>query len=180
MLCDNLEGWDGVGDRRKDQEGGAYIYPWLSHVDVWQKPRRYCKAIILQNVCVCVCVCVVCAYNIHKCLHISPGEGKNYPLQDSGLENSRDCVEHGITKSRTRLRDFDSLTHTQHTSSIGITNLTLQWYRYMSFHDSSWVNYAIKHWPTATSMATSFLIGPKLVQLCFCFSVYQCHKIGIL
>ena len=31
----------------------------------------------------------------------SPGEGKGYPLQYSGLENSRDCIVHGVTKSRT-------------------------------------------------------------------------------
>ena len=36
----------------------------------------------------------------------SPGEGKGYPLQCSGLENSMDCIVHGITKSRTRLSDF--------------------------------------------------------------------------
>ena len=35
-----------------------------------------------------------------------PGEGKGYPLQYSGLENSMDCVIHGVTKSRTRLSDF--------------------------------------------------------------------------
>ena len=27
----------------------------------------------------------------------SPGEGKGYPLQCSGLENSIDCVVHGVT-----------------------------------------------------------------------------------
>ena len=27
---------------------GHYIYLWLIHVDVWQKPTQYCKAIILQ------------------------------------------------------------------------------------------------------------------------------------
>ena len=31
----------------------------------------------------------------------SPGEGKGYPLQYSGLENSLDCIVHGIAKSRT-------------------------------------------------------------------------------
>ena len=31
----------------------------------------------------------------------SPGEGKGYPLQYSGLENSTYCVVHGVTKSRT-------------------------------------------------------------------------------
>ena len=28
----------------------------------------------------------------------SPGEGKGYPLQDSGLETSRDCIVHGDHK----------------------------------------------------------------------------------
>ena len=36
----------------------------------------------------------------------SPGEGKGYPLQYSGLENSMDCIVHGVTKSQTRLSDF--------------------------------------------------------------------------
>ena len=29
----------------------------------------------------------------------SPGEGKGYPLPYSGLENSIDCIAHGVTKS---------------------------------------------------------------------------------
>ena len=36
----------------------------------------------------------------------SPGEGKGYPLQYSGLENSMDCIAHGLAKSWTRLSDF--------------------------------------------------------------------------
>ena len=31
-------------------------------------------------------------------LERSPGEGKGYPLQYSGLENSVDCLVHGFTK----------------------------------------------------------------------------------
>ena len=31
-------------------------------------------------------------------------------LQYSGLENSMDCIVHGVAKSRTRLSDFHSLT----------------------------------------------------------------------
>ena len=31
----------------------------------------------------------------------SSGEGKGYPLQYSGLENSMDCIVHGVAKSRT-------------------------------------------------------------------------------
>ena len=41
----------------------------------------------------------------------SPGEGKGYPLQYSGLENSMDCIVHRVAKSQTRLSDFCSLTH---------------------------------------------------------------------
>ena len=35
-------GWE-VGGRRQ----GKLVYPWLIHVDVWQKPTQDCKAIIL-------------------------------------------------------------------------------------------------------------------------------------
>ena len=44
-----------------------------------------------------------------------PGEGKGHPLQYSGLENSMDCIVHGITKNQTQLSDFTSL----HLSFIG-------------------------------------------------------------
>ena len=36
----------------------------------------------------------------------SPGEGNGYPLQYSGLENSTDCIVHGVLKSQTGLSDF--------------------------------------------------------------------------
>ena len=39
-------------------------------------------------------------------LGTSPREGIGYPLWYSGLENSLDCIEHGVTKSQTRLSDF--------------------------------------------------------------------------
>ena len=35
-----------------------------------------------------------------------PGAGKGYPLQYSGLENSIDCIVHGVIKIWTRLSDF--------------------------------------------------------------------------
>ena len=31
----------------------------------------------------------------------SDGEGKGYPVQNSGLENSMGCIVHGIAKSQT-------------------------------------------------------------------------------
>ena len=44
----------------------------------------------------------------------SPGEGKGYPLQYSGLENFMDCIVHGVAKSQTQLSDF----HFQATSDF--------------------------------------------------------------
>ena len=38
-------GWE-VGGRLKREE--TYVYLWQIHVDVWQRPTQYCKAIILQ------------------------------------------------------------------------------------------------------------------------------------
>ena len=35
----------------------------------------------------------------------SPGEGKGYPLQYTGPENSMDCIVHGVAKSQTQLSD---------------------------------------------------------------------------
>ena len=35
----------GEGFRRE----GTYVYLWLIHVDVWQKPTQCCKAIVLQS-----------------------------------------------------------------------------------------------------------------------------------
>ena len=36
----------------------------------------------------------------------SPGEEKGYPFQYSGLENSMDCIMHGVAESQTQLSDF--------------------------------------------------------------------------
>ena len=44
-------------------------------------------------------------------LERSSGEGNSYPLQYFGLENSMDCIVHGLAKSRTRLSDFHFCLH---------------------------------------------------------------------
>ena len=81
-----------------------------------------------SRVCVCACVWVCTPAGLQLCLRVctcvtvhfripslgwedpwvgvlglgrSLGEGKGYPLQYSGLENSMDCIVHGITKSQT-------------------------------------------------------------------------------
>ena len=55
MLCDNREGWDGVGGMYKSEGTYIYIYMYvyiyilLIHTDIWQKPAQNCKAVILQS-----------------------------------------------------------------------------------------------------------------------------------
>ena len=46
-----------------------------------------------------------------------PGEGKGYRLQYSGLENSMDCIVHGVAKSWTWLSDFHFLSVLRTTSA---------------------------------------------------------------
>ena len=51
------------------------------------------------------------AYNVGDLSSIpglgrSPGEGNGYSLQYSGLENSMDCINHGVSHSRRRPSDF--------------------------------------------------------------------------
>ena len=44
----------------------------------------------------------------------SAGEGKGYPLQYSGLENSINCIVHGVAKSWTQLSEFHFLFYTSY------------------------------------------------------------------
>ena len=48
----------------------------------------------------------------------SPDEGKGFPLQYSGLENSIGCIVHGVAKSWTRLSDFHFHFHNIFTLSL--------------------------------------------------------------
>ena len=52
----------------------------------------------------CSCSCVSEFSSIPSCWH--SGERKGYPLQYSSMENSMDCIVHGVAKSRTWLSDF--------------------------------------------------------------------------
>ena len=50
--------------------------------------------------------CIVGDLGLIPGLGRTPGEGKGYPLQYSGLENSTDRIVHGFAKSWTRLSNF--------------------------------------------------------------------------
>ena len=62
-------------------------------------------------------------------LRRSLGEGNSYPFQYSGLENSMDCIVHGVSKSWTQLRDF-------HFISIFVLSPSF----YCSLHDKQQAN----------------------------------------
>ena len=48
----------------------------------------------------------------------SPGEGKGYPLQYSGLENSMGCIAYGVAKSQTRLSKFHFTSHNKDSVAV--------------------------------------------------------------
>ena len=60
-----------MGGRVKRE--GTYAYLWLIHVDIWQKPAQYCKAIILQFK----------KFTLKKLKEINP---KHKQIKDNSLE----------------------------------------------------------------------------------------------
>jgi len=47
--CTGMTLRDGMGGMWEEGSGwGTHVHPWLIHVNVWQKPPRYCKGISLQ------------------------------------------------------------------------------------------------------------------------------------
>ena len=69
-----------------------------------------------------------------------PGEGKGYPLQYSGLENSMDCIMHGVSKSRTWLSNFHFLK--LYPPNKGLTNIVALSGYVQTFdkHLNKWLN----------------------------------------
>ena len=57
----------------------------------------------------------------------SAGEGKGYPLQYSGLENSLDCIVHGVEKRQARFSNHVTCTHLISTHIKIAENCCLDW-----------------------------------------------------
>ena len=83
-------------------------------------PSNHVGALILQFSSVqlsCVWLLMTLWTSAHQALGFTESsigkealyQGKGYPLQYSGLENSMDCIVHGVAKSRTWLSNFHSL-----------------------------------------------------------------------
>ena len=98
----------------------------------------YIHCFVLGFVCVCVywgfpggsagieSTCNVGDLGLIPGLGRSPGEGKGYPLQYSGLENSMDCTVRGIAKSQTQLSHFHF--HMVHTLFFFLFFFAFLWY----------------------------------------------------
>ena len=67
-------------------------------------------------------------------------EGNGYPLQCSGLENSTDCIVHGVAKSWTRLREvhFSKGRSAMHLACAGLASFSCRPWRDQHLHSGTW------------------------------------------
>ena len=104
---------------------------WLLHFNIseivsWSKIKVYLFVVSIP--CVSAgkeSACNVGDLGLILVLGGSPGEGKGYLLQYSGLENSMEYIVHGVTKSRTQLSDFHFHFLCESVSCCYVSNLLL-------------------------------------------------------
>ena len=77
----------------------------------------------------------------------SPGEGKGYTLQYSGLENSMDYTVHGVAKNQTPLSDF------HFTSAITVDYMKIQSYGLSEMSSPGTIFHVAFHPSTSKSLA---------------------------
>ena len=110
QICNHRKGFPGASDgkRIRLQCRRPQFNSWVKKIH-WRKdrlPTPVCMGFPggsagKESTCI-----VVGELGLVPGLGRSPGEGKGYPLQYSGLANSMDCIVHGVTKSRTQLSNF--------------------------------------------------------------------------
>ena len=85
-----------------------------------------------------------------------PGEGKGYPLQFCGLENSIDCIVRGVAKSWTWLSDFNSLSFVKITNTSMAKSTVNFWASSSSTGHSGWLPGLVDSWfsPYATGCSS--------------------------
>ena len=80
-----------------------WVYKFIIWCDEWRTMSFPHSSVGKESACNAGDLGLICE------LGRSSGEGKGYPLQDSGLENSMACIAHAVTKSLTWLSDFHFL-----------------------------------------------------------------------
>ena len=115
----------------------------------------------------------------------SPGEGRGYPLQDPGLENSMDCIIHGVPKSGHDWVTFTLTaqlctqwpryrTSTPENFSVLISNCS-QWPRYRTSTRENFSVLISNCWPSWSEatvvLMAHCLVLPVLYQFFFFLSV---------
>ena len=95
----------------KIQHRGGFSFPFSVQISKWLCSKKYLFLHERRNYFLCGSSGKESAHNVGDLSSIPglgrfPEEGKGYPLQCSGLENSMECMVHGVAKSRTRLLDF--------------------------------------------------------------------------
>ena len=89
----------------------------------------------------------------------SPGEGKGYPLQYSGLENSMDCIVHGVAKVvHTERFHFHPHPHSVVHPGLSVTSL-------LCTEHSQYAYLSLKHSPSP-SWGGSLLISNNPFRFC--------------
>ena len=83
-----------------DKEDVAYIYTMEYYSAIKEGNRAICttmdQLLVVKNT-----AANAGDLGLISGLERSPREGKGYPVQYSGLENSMDCIVHGVAKSLT-------------------------------------------------------------------------------
>ena len=95
-----------VGKESTCNAGDPGLIPWLerSSGEGIGYPLQYSWASLVAQL-VKIYACSAGDLGSIPGLGRSPGVGKGDPLQYSGLENSMDCIVHGVAKSQTGLSD---------------------------------------------------------------------------
>ena len=97
-------------------------------------------------------------------LGTDPAEGKGYPLQYSGLENSIDCIVHGMAKSRTRPSNFHFHVYTLFHSSQTYVGKSSPWlWKRVSFAHSR-----LQHTPVSPGTGVGAQAPSLTLRSSFC------------
>ena len=94
-------------------QGGKKFYSSLNGTKLWMKTAAFCLkgslCVIFASLVAKEFACNVGDLGSIPGLGRFPGEWNSYPLQYYGLDNSRDCIVHGVAKNWICLSDFHEI-----------------------------------------------------------------------